>query len=281
MQRDYFVDRKNIENGGTNYNVLLFLSFGLLLIAIFYVIDPFENRNKLRKKSAETQSVDQVTPAEAITLGEVVEGPDGKPTIEVSKEEDPDGKDKVIKVRADPDNEMYFVSASLGDKKKAANTLAEVSRRSQYLLQSLDEMLDGNGRTVAKDGVDVTDSMRRLVKKHYNKRIPFAEYHNPHDKTVGSNSAKGELIEMCLRNKYDTKKWNPVNTIYRVHVHELAHSADKEFREDGDHGPVFNRIMNFLLQTSENLGIYSCAEYKASGRAYCGLTLTEEDHSCG
>jgi hypothetical protein len=281
MQRENFVYKNNENESNTNYNLLLALSVGLLIIAIIYAFFPTDKRNnELRPKSKEKKSVDEITPAEAITLGEVVQGPDGKPTIEVTNKEDPDGKDKVVKMRADPDNEIYFVSASLPDKKKAANTLAEVSRRSQYLLQSLDEMLDGNGRTVAKDGTDITENMRRLVKKHYNKKIPYAEYHNPHDKTVGSNSAKGELIEVCLRNKYDTNQWNSVNTIFRVQVHELAHSADKEFREDGDHGPVFNRLMNFLLQTSENLGIYNCAEYKKSGRAYCGLTLTEVDTDC-
>lgn len=267
-------------------NVLIFLSLALLVGAIIlYVTSPKSASGagtKVPARVMENQKVvEQVTPAEAITLGDVVTDHTGKSTIEVTDQEDPSGKDKVVKFKSDIDGEYYFVSASLPEKKRAANLLAEVHRRSQYLLQAIDEMLDGGERVKAIDGVDVTDNMKRLVKKHYRKRIPFAEYHNPKDKTVGSNSAKGELIEMCLRSKFDTKEWNSPNTLFRVHVHELAHSADKDYREDGDHGPVFNRLMNFLLQTAGNLGIYSCEEYKKSGRKMCGLVLTEEDSHCG
>lgn len=267
-------------------NALVILAVGLLVISIVvFVMNPGEKESSTSAKklvSVENQKVvEQVTPAEAITLGDVVTDHTGKSTIEVTNKKDPEGKDKVVKFKADSDGEYYFVSASLPDKKRAANMLAEIHRRSQYLMQSIDEMLDGGERVKAIDGVDVTDNMKRLVKKHYKKRIPFAEYYNPHDNTVGSNSAKGELIEMCLRNKFKPQEWNSVNTLFRVHVHELAHSADKDYREDGDHGPVFNRLMNFLLQTAGNLGIYSCEEYKKSGRAFCGLRLSEEDSHCG
>lgn len=215
---------------------------------------------------------------EAVTIGDVkISG--GKPVIEVSDEKDP-VKDKVIKWKSNIDGEYYYVADSLPDKQRAADTLAEIHMREQYLLQSLDEMMDNGGQIKAADGTDITINMKRLVKKHYGKRTPFAELHSPGDKTVGSNSSKGELIEMCLRNKYNPSEWNPINTIFRVHVHELAHSADKSYREDGDHGPVFNRLMNHLLQVSENLGIYSCSEYQASGRRYCGLKLQPEGESC-
>lgn len=269
-------------------NALVVLAVGLLIISlVVFFRGNFDSsygtasQGVSEKRVMENQSVENVTPAEAITLGDVVTDHTGKSTIEVTKKRDPEGKDKVVKFRADSDGEYYFVSASLPDKKRAANMLAEIHRRSQYLLQSIDEMMDGGERVKAIDGVDITANMKRLVNKHYRKRIPFAEYYNPHDNTVGSNSAKGELIEMCLRNKFKPQEWNSVNTLFRVHVHELAHSADKDYREDGDHGPVFNRLMNFLLQTAGYLDIYSCEEYKRSGRRFCGLRLSEEDSHCG
>jgi len=273
-RKTFFADSENPGNQtDRGSNALLLLSIIALALAITFAFWP-------RNTHSPNAVMEMVTPADAITLGDVVTDLTGKPKIEVSTEDSPDGKDKVVKQRSDVDGEYYFVAASLPDKKRAANTLAEVHRRSQYLMQSLDEMLDGGAPIKASDGTDITANMKRLIKRHYQKKIPFAEYHNPHDKTVGSNSAKGTLIEMCLRNKYNTNEWNPVNTMFRVHVHELTHSADKEYREDGDHGPVFNRLMNFLLQVSGNLGIYSCEEYAKSGRKYCGLTLTEEDHEC-
>lgn len=191
-------------------------------------------------------------------------------------------KSKVVAVKSSMDNNIYFVAADLPDREKAANKMAEVNRRTQTLLQSIEEQLDGGRRIVAEDGTDITDNMKQLVRKHYKKPMAFAEYHNPNDLTVGSNSDKGELIEMCLRSKDDPSKWNPDNSLFRVHVHELAHSADFHFRGDGEeaHGPVFRRLHKYLLGVSENLGIYDCAEYKRSGKRFCGLILSES-YDCG
>jgi hypothetical protein len=120
--------------------------------------------------------------------------------------------------------------------------------------------------------------MKQLVRKHYKREIPLAEYNVPNDSTVGSNADKGVLIETCLRSKFDPNEWNTDNSLFRVNMHELAHSADFEFRADGEeaHGPVFKRLHQYLLTVAENLGLYNCAEYKASGRKFCGLTLTEK-----
>ena len=277
MKTFYSADTKESLQSKGGMGILI-LACVLLIAVLVYVFWPSGTNGKAVSSD---KMMEMVTPADAITLGDVVTDFKGNPKIEMSKDPDPEGKDKVVKQKSDSDGEYYFVSASLPDKKRAADTLAEVHRRSQYLMQALDEMVDGGNQVKASDDVDITENVHRLLKRHYQKRIPFAEYHNPHDKTVGSNSAKGTLIEMCLRDKYDTKQWNSVNTLFRVHVHELTHSADKMYREDGDHGPVFNRIMNFLLQTCEHLGIYSCKEYKESGRKYCGLVLTEHDHACG
>lgn len=188
------------------------------------------------------------------------------------------GKSNVVRVKASLDRKDYFVAADLPNKGKAANKLAEVNRRAQYLLQALDEQMDGARRIRSGDGVDITDSIRRIVKKHYGKVVPLAEYHHPGDLVVGSNSGKGMAIETCLRGKRNPDEWAPDNTLFRVHTHELAHSGDAEYREDGEeaHGPVFKRIHQYLLTVSENLGLYSCAEYKSSGKAFCGVTLSED-----
>lgn len=192
------------------------------------------------------------------------------------------GKFDVVKMKSNKDGRMYFVADGLPDKSKAVDLLAEISRRQQYLLQSIDEQLDGNRRMYAADGVDVTDNMKTLLRKHYKKEVLLAEYHNPDDLTVGSNSDKGVMIETCLRSKSDPNQWSSINSLFRVHCHELAHSADFEYRDDGEngHGPVFKRLHILLLGISENLGLYNCAEYTKSGGALCGVTLTES-YMCG
>ena len=215
---------------------------------------------------------------EAVTLGEVgVLANNGEKVLLASDKQDSTGKDKVVKQRSSNDYKYYYVSAVLGDKEKAANKLSELNRRVQYLLQTIDESLDGGRKVYSKDGTDITSNMRMLVQKHYNKPLPVAEYNSSNDKTVGSNSDKGMLLEVCLRSKYDPKKWNSDNTLFRVMSHELAHSADPHWRGDGDHahGPDFFRLQNHLLKVGGDIGVYSCSEYKKSGGWHCGLKLTE------
>ena len=57
----------------------------------------------------------------------------------------------------------------------------------------------------------------------------------------------------------------------------IAGARALEFRGDGEdaHGPVFKKLHQYLLGIAENLSLYSCAEYKKSGKRYCSLLLTE------
>lgn len=214
---------------------------------------------------------------EPVTLGDVITESSGTKVLKASTKKDPGGKDKVVKQRSTLDYKYYYVSDRLDDKVVAANKLAELNRRVQYLLQTIEESLDGGQRVLAKDGVDITTNMRQLVNKHHNKPLPVAEYNSPNDNTVGTNSDKGMLLEVCLRSKHNPKEWNSDNTLFRVMAHELAHSADHQWRGDGDHahGPDFFRLHNHLLKVGEDIGVYSCAEYKRSGRMHYGLKLTE------
>ena len=110
---------------------------------------------------------------EAVTLGEVGVS-NGEKVLIASDDKDSTGKDKVVKQRSSKDYKYYYVSAVLDDKVEAANKLSELNRRVQYLLQTIDESLDGGRKVHAKDGVDITSNMRTLVKKHYNKPLPVA-----------------------------------------------------------------------------------------------------------
>lgn len=186
-------------------------------------------------------------------------------------------KAPVKRVRSQKDNNLYYVGADLPDPQQAADIMAEMNRRTHILLESLNKHLR-NGRIMSADNKDITEEINRIVSKHYGKRLPLAEYHVPNDLTVGSNSEKGKLIEICLRSKDDPKKWNSQNTLFRVLTHELAHSGDKEYRADGEkaHGPHFERIHTYILREAERLGLYSCQEYHDSGREFCALVLSDK-----
>lgn len=271
-------------NSHEKINVLII--FLLVAVSVFIFLSVLNcNKTRVEKQISEVNPeklLDFPKENEKILLKEVVTKMNGKKKILVDDQNtETKGKDRVVKQRSDLDHKYYFVSAELPDRKKAANKLAEVYKRQQTLLQKIDENLSTQRKIIYRK-TDITKNMRRLVKKHYQKESGFAEYHNPYDKTVGSNSDKGLLIEVCLRDKYKPSNFNRDNTIFRVNVHELAHSADKEFRGDGElaHGPFFYLLMDYLLNEAQHLGIYSCAEYKKSNREYCGLVLSEEDSFC-
>ena len=164
------------------------LDWGFVALSLFFGAVFFQ-----RVVTENTLTINSVE-SDAVTLGDVVIKANG-PEISVSKKKAEDGKDRVIKHKAD-DGNFYWVAASLGEKERAANFLAEISRREQYLLQTIDDALADGAMIKAKDGVIITDNMKILVKKHFKKVTPFAEYHNVHDRTVGSNSSKGELVEL-------------------------------------------------------------------------------------
>jgi hypothetical protein len=203
----------------------------------------------------------------------------GRKSMTITRKPDEDGKDMVVKQLCDRDGRYYFVSASLPDKVQASRKLAEVRRRTEKLVHALARQTDGGRKVYSRDGVDLTGNIKKLLGVHKGRDTPLAEYHNPGDQTVGSNCDKGVLIEVCLREKRHPTRWNADNSIFRVHVHELAHSADYEIRGDGHeaHGPDFYRIQTFLLILAQELGVYSKAEYLESDGGFCGLRFSEKD----
>ncbi len=205
--------------------------------------------------------------------------PTGKRHITTTRVPDKDGKHMVAKQTCDRDGRVYYVSAELPDRLVASRKLAEVRRRTEVLIYELKRMLNRKRRLMSRDGKDITRNIRKLIRSHEMREVPLSEYHNPYDSTVGSNCDKGVLIEVCLRSKRNPGVWNSDNTIFRVHVHELAHSSDFQVRGDGHaaHGKDFYRLQTYLLIVAQRLRIYSKQEYAKSNGKFCGLHLTETD----
>ncbi len=187
-------------------------------------------------------------------------------------------KSEVVQVQSNVDGIFYFIAVDSPDMQKGADTFAEMQRRAKVLLQAIATKSSGNRKVIASDGTDITEDMKRLLVAHYGKNLSLAEYHEPGESVVGSNTGKGKLFEICLRSKKNPEEWNNLNTMFRVLVHEMAHSADSQQREDGEkgHGEVFKRLNMHLLAEAEVLGLYDCEEYKRTNQAFCGETLSEK-----
>lgn len=187
-------------------------------------------------------------------------------------------KASVKRVKSEIDQQKYYVAADLPDPEHAADMLADLALVCTRVLAEVKRRLESSpgNKIFAFDKRDITRNMEVLLDKHYNKALNLAEYHCQ-DSVVGSSSDKGKLIEICLRYKNKTDKFNLQNTTRRVFLHEIAHSADFEYRKDGQsgHGPDFRRLHAYLLGVAEDIDLYSCEEYQKSKGSFCSLNLNE------
>jgi hypothetical protein len=75
---------------------------------------------------------------------------------------------------------------------------------------------------------------------------------------------KGSELHMCLRSKI-TGKLHDVNLLTYVGIHEMAHMANPEV----GHGPLFQKIFNFFIETAINKKLYDPRFLNASVE-FCG-----------
>lgn len=163
-------------------------------------------------------------------------------------------------------------------KEQVADYLAEIRHRVDVMIYHLKNLLARG--PIVFEGEEITKCMRRLVRKHDERGHTFSELWDPSSDSVAANTDKGAELEICARDKYEPSKINNVNTAMRVALHELAHSADKYYRLQADHGEHFYRLHSFLLKEAQNVGVYSCKQYSIDGPGFCGLSLPDDDASC-
>ena len=262
--------------------------FILILVAIAALIFVIVNGNKLPTNRSEMAKAKKIEQIEIIENHSIAMEPD--PPMDIAQAADmhndvlvevANAKAQKLEVKAvvsGVDDEKYYVAQGLPDEGKVADRLADLSLVSVKVLNEIKKRLEKDGKIFAGDKVDITTNMEKLLKKHYDKHLNLSEYNSPDDQIVGSSSNKGELIEICIRHKKDPSTFNSINTTRRVFLHELAHSADFEYRKDGlkAHGPVFKRLHMYLLSVGEDLGLYSCEEYQQTNGAFCGLRMDEK-----
>lgn len=79
---------------------------------------------------------------------------------------------------------------------------------------------------------------------------------------------KGEELVFCIRDKLNNSI-HDINTLMFVAIHELAHIVTDELQ----HTQKFWNNMKSLLQTAENLNLYTYVDYSLNPIEYCGMTI--------
>ena len=148
------------------------------------------------------------------------------------------------------DNNKYLVR-NTKDKLVGANTLAEVCRRNELLIDHLRK----------------NNKFPQLVAR-YNSRNISESMASSNYTSYSVN--KGDKVVLCIRDKNKVGKIIDMNTIMFVAIHELAHIETKSI----GHTSEFWDNMKKLLIISESIGIYKGEDYSASPKKYCGLTIS-------
>jgi len=153
-------------------------------------------------------------------------------------------------VTCSKDNNKYLVR-NTQDKVAGANTLSEVCRRNELLIEHLKKN-NKFGQLVAKyNSRNISESMASSNYTSYSVN-------------------KGDKIVLCIRDKNVAGKIIDINTIMFVDIHELAHIETKSI----GHTPEFWDNMKKLLVISESIGIYKGEDYSVRPKKYCGLTIS-------
>lgn len=79
---------------------------------------------------------------------------------------------------------------------------------------------------------------------------------------------KGDELVFCIRDKLNNSI-HDINTLMFVAIHELAHIVTDELQ----HTQKFWNNMKSLLQTAENLNLYTYVDYSQNPIEYCGMTI--------
>ena len=170
---------------------------------------------------------------------------------------------------------------------KAMEVLSEVRRRGTLLLRRLTEMIISNDAILTDfpRGTDrsILPSVKRLLAQYGEdgRDLVLYEYYTSNkNSTIVAENVNKDKISICLRHRNNTEEINDVNTIFRVLMHEFAHTMDTNFVTKRDHGAVFYRLQDFLFYVAKSVPItykgevtqlYKC---QVGPVPFCGLQLT-------
>lgn len=176
----------------------------------------------------------------------------------------------------------------------AAQTLAEINRRIEKLMNSLQSQYSGTPGGFNPDKKNYIDVINSSDIVGFGAGNPKNEYIQERIAQLLKNYDPGNITEisplnksgntsytlnksklvLCLRSKTpDASGVYPVhdiNTIMFVVLHELAHMMNNNW----GHGPDFWNLFRFLIKKASEIGIYTPVDYSRYPVEYCGMRIT-------
>ena len=201
----------------------------------------------------------------------------------------------VVMHKSNIDNKDYLVR-NLPDKQKAADTLANISKRltilvnyinknldntdemyENYVKQKFENSIKGNNdkeddhfkKMVHDKKKKLKTDLERLVKNFNPNKISET---TPDAKYTSYSVNKGEKIVMCIRNKKTVNQdIINLNTLMFVALHETAHLMTKSVGHHPEFWDNFRILINIAVDPKVN--VYKEVDFNLYPEAYCGMTI--------
>jgi hypothetical protein len=173
-----------------------------------------------------------------------------------------------IPVRA-KDDLVYNVQEDLNDHEKAAEIMSELHQRWMRLMKFIKRKygaaIEGGEDTVW--GKKCPGRVRRA--RNFLMRFnPDVIYETDPNNPQGDTSfviSKGRVISLCIRKGNDPSKFEDINTLLFVTIHELGHIVADTMQHESEFWTTFR----WLLEEANEAGLIELIDYRKFPRSYC------------
>lgn len=176
----------------------------------------------------------------------------------------------IVYIESMVDNNTYIIRR--GNKKdknylqKSADTLAEINRRINILIDHLEKKYKNNN--------EFSHNIAFLKENYSHYILSEAAI----DKRYTTFTINKKDMHICLRTRDDNEKLYDMNTLMYVILHELAHlcNYDKKGNPITGHGLEFKILFKLLVSEAININIYNYIDYEKTPTEYCGIIISTQ-----
>ena len=162
-------------------------------------------------------------------------------------------------VKSSIDNRYYLVKKSSKNKEQnAADTLAEMNRRTCILLDNL--------KNSNENYYELSRNVKLLTKRY----SPESLTENILNEGTSYTINKGSELAFCISTRDHNENIYDINKMMYILIHELSHVGCESFGHDAE----FIKFFKFLALKAVKYDLLYYVDYKKAPEEYCGIDLT-------
>jgi hypothetical protein len=171
-------------------------------------------------------------------------------------------------ITSDLDNKVYMIRRGYSKSKefllKSANTLADINKRVEKLIEFLEKNYS--------DDPNKNYFIKKLRENYNSYMISEASL----DLRYTTYTVDKQDMHICLRTRDQYENVYDIDLLMYVVLHELAHLCN--YNKFGTpiigHGFEFKFVFKFLVEEAIKIGIYKYTDYSRNPHEYCGIKIS-------